>query len=74
MFNRDKSPVRTDLFEPDQIVADKNSNPAIGGVDWLVESSRTNPANEVKDEKVRMPRFNPSKRMEERVGKKEWNK
>lgn len=55
-----RSPTNPDLYEPDQLVADDNSNPAVGGVDWTVQSSAVDPP--VPPVITKSRKFNPSER------------
>lgn len=66
MFNSrgKKSPVNPDLYSPDQLVADKNANPMVGGVDWTKESSVSNPP--VPPVILNPVKFDPSARYFER--------
>lgn len=62
MFNwrGKKSPVNTDLYSPDQLIADKNAAVAVGGVDWTKESSSSNPP--VKPVLFGARKYDPSER------------
>lgn len=55
-----RSKINTDLYEPDQLVADKNASPAVGGVDWTVQSSAVTPP--VPPIITKSRKFNPSER------------
>ena len=66
MFNKSTSvsPVNPDHYSPDQAIVDKNADPAVGGVDWDVESSVSDPVVPVKGPVAE--KYDPSKRYFER--------